>query len=81
MSHFGDTMATTRAVFCGDLSSNYRGEIYSAYSPPMMGMKEARSVIEAKWLGTCQPGLKPGDVVMPGAGNSNMNDMMKNFPK
>lgn len=78
---FGDTTATTRTVMSGDFTSNYRGEIYSTYSPPMMGMKEARSVIEAKWLGACKPGQKPGDVIMPGAGNFNMNDMMKNLPK
>lgn len=77
---FGDTTATTRTVMSGDFTSNYRGEIYSTYSPPMMGMKEARSVIEAKWLGVCKPGQKPGDVTMPGAGNFNMNDMMKNLP-
>jgi hypothetical protein len=78
---FGDTTATTRTIMSGDFTSNYRGEIYSTYSPPMMGMKEARSVIEAKWLGACKPGQKPGDVAMPGAGNFNMNDMMKNLPK
>ena len=77
----GDTTATMRAVMSGDFTSNYRGDIHSTYSPPMMGMKEARSVIEAKWLGACQPGQKPGDVIMPGAGNFNMNDMMKNLPK
>ena len=24
--------------------------------------------IEAKWLGDCKPGQKPGDIVMPGGG-------------
>ncbi|OGI40612.1 MAG: hypothetical protein A2V91_00975 [Candidatus Muproteobacteria bacterium RBG_16_64_10] len=77
----GDTTATMRAVMSGDFTSNYRGDIHSTYSPPMMGMKEARSTIEAKWLGACKAGQKPGDVIMPGAGNFNMNDMMKNLPK
>ena len=81
---FGDITAATRAVFSGDFSSHYRGEIHSTYSPPMMGMKEARSTLEAKWLGACKVGQKPGDVIMPGApggGKFNMDDMMKNLPK
>ena len=36
---------------------------------------------EARWLGPCKPGQKPGDVIMPnmgGAGGSiNVNEMMK----
>ncbi len=81
---FGDTTATTRAVFSGDFSSNYRGDIHSTYSPPMMGMKEARSTVEAKWLGACKAGQKPGDVIMPGmpgGGKFNMDEMMKKMPK
>ncbi len=81
---FGDTTATTRAVFSGDFASNYRGEIHSTYSPPMMGMKEARSTVEAKWLGACKAGQKPGDVIMPGmpgGGKFNMDEMMKKMPK
>ncbi|MBI3576173.1 MAG: DUF3617 family protein [Gammaproteobacteria bacterium] len=81
---FGETTATTRAVFSGDFSSNYRGDIHSTYSPPMMGMKEAKQTLEAKWLGACKPGQKPGDVIMPGmpgGGKFNMDEMMKKMPK
>ena len=81
---FGETTATTRAVFSGDFSSNYRGDIQSTYSPPMMGMKEAKQTLEAKWLGACKPGQKPGDVIMPsmpGGGKFNMDEMMKKMPK
>ncbi len=81
---FGGTTTTTKAIFSGDFSSNYRGDIHSTYSPPMMGMKEARSTLEAKWLGACKPGLKPGDVIMPGGVKFNMFDLdetMRNRPK
>ncbi len=44
-------------------------------------MKEARSTLEAKWLGACKAGQKPGDVIMPGGGKLNTDDMMKNLPK
>ena len=80
---FGETTATTRAVFSGDFSSNYRGDIHSTYSPPMMGMKEAKQTLEAKWLGACKAGQKPDDVIMPGmpGGGFNMDEMMKKMPK
>ncbi len=84
---FDDTTATMRAAMSGDFTSNYRGDIHSTYSPPMMGMKEARSTVEAKWLGACKAGQKPGDVIMPGmqgmpgGGKFNMDEMMKKMPK
>lgn len=80
---FGETTATTKTIFSGDFTSNYRGEIHSTYNPPMMGRKEARSTLEAKWLGACKAGQKPGDVIMPGmpGGGFNMDEMMKKIPK
>ena len=63
---FDGTTATTRAEFTGDFSTNYRGDIRTSYNPPMHGMKESQMTISAKWLGPCKPGMKPGDVVMPG---------------
>lgn len=77
---FDGTTATTTAVFTGDFAKSYRGEINTTYSPPMQGMKSSKQTMEAKWLGACKPGQKPGDVIMPGMGSMNLNDMMKNLP-
>jgi len=75
---FGQTTATTRgtAVFSGD--TGYRMEMNSTYSPPMMGMKEARTVVEAKWLGPCKPGQKPGDVTLANGMTMNIAGKGKN---
>lgn len=72
---FGQTTATTKgtAVFSGD--TGYRMEMNSTYSPPMMGMKEAKTLIEAKWLGPCKPGQKPGDVTLANGMTLNMRGM------
>lgn len=70
---------TTRAVFTGRFDSAYRADIKSTYDPPMHGRREATSVLEAKWLGACKPGQKPGDVIMPGM--PNMQDLMKGMPR
>jgi hypothetical protein len=78
---FGQTTATSEMVFAGKFDSDYRADIHTTYEPPMMGMKEASMLIEAKWTGPCKPGMKPGDIIMPGmpAGmpNINMNEIMK----
>ncbi len=78
---FGQTTATSEMVFAGKFDSNYRADIHTTYEPPMMGRKEANMLIEAKWTGPCMPGMKPGDIIMPGmpAGtpNVNLNEIMK----
>jgi len=73
--------ATTRSVFSGRLDSAYKVESKSVYEPPLHGMRETRTVIDAKWLGPCAPGQRAGDVLMPGMPNINMEDMMKNMPR
>ena len=57
--------ATTRAVFTGSFDSSYRVESKSTYEPPLMGIKEGTTTMEAKWLGPCKPGQTPGDIVVP----------------
>ena len=76
------TTATTDAVFTGSMDSSYRGDIRVRYSPPLQGRAEMKMSSEARWLGPCKPGQKPGDVVMPGM-PANLPDMQKmmNDPK
>lgn len=69
---FENTTATTDAVFVGAFDSAYKGDMHTRYSPPMHGLSESKMAMEAKWLGPCKAGQKPGDVIMP-----NMNEMMK----
>lgn len=73
----GATTATTKAVFSGKFDSNYRAEISSTYDPPLMGRKDGMAVLEAKWLGPCKPGQKPGDIVMPNGMTINPANMPK----
>jgi hypothetical protein len=77
------TTVTTRTVFSGKFDSAYKGDIKSTYDPPMHGMRESSSTLEAKWLGPCGAGQKAGDIVMPGmpggmpGGMPNMEELMK----
>lgn len=78
---FDDSTAKTRAVFTGQFDSAYKADIKSTYEPPRHGMRESSAMIEAKWLGACKPGQRPGDISMPGMPDINMNEMMNNMPK
>jgi len=74
---FENTTATTDAVFVGAFDSAYKGDMRTRYSPPMHGLSESKMAMEAKWLGPCKAGQKPGDVIMPNMKGMNMNEMMK----
>ncbi len=74
------TKATTDAIMTGDFESNYRNDMTIKYSPPREGMGTMKMTQEARWLGPCKAGQKPGDVIMPGmpAMNAgNVQEMMK----
>lgn len=79
----GKTTIRTRGSFSGDFTTRYSGEMHSTFDPPLQGMKEVRQRIEARWLGACKPGQKPGDVVLEGMAGMpmNMNQMMNADPK
>ena len=69
--------ATTNAVFIGTFDSSYKGDMHIKFSPPMHGMSESKMTFDAKWLGACKSGQKPGDVIMPNMNGININEMMK----
>jgi hypothetical protein len=72
----GATTATTDAVITGDFDKSYRSDMVTRFNPPQNGMKEMKMTQEARWLGPCKPGQKPGDIIMPGGGKMNMEEMM-----
>ena len=74
---FEGTTATTDAMFIGAFDSAYKGDLKTRYNPPMHGVSESKMTLEAKWLGPCKPGQKPGDVIMPNMKGININEMMK----
>ena len=74
------TTATTDAVITGDFDSSYCNDMQIRYNPPLRGMSEMKMTQEARWLGPCKPGQKPGDIMMPGmppVNAGNMQEMMK----
>jgi Rieske Fe-S protein len=75
-THQGSTVRT-KGRFTGDFNSRYSGAMHSTFDPPINGMKEMRQQVEARWLGPCKPGQKPGDVFVEGMGAVNVQEMMQ----
>jgi hypothetical protein len=66
--------STSTIVMNGDTS--YRTEIRTTYDPPLMGQAQMNTVVNARRIGACKPGQRPGDMVMPNGQTLNMRDMM-----
>jgi hypothetical protein len=69
---------TTHAEIVGDFNSGYTVTSTSHSDKGPTGKPlDANTRIQAKWLGNCQPGQKPGDIVMPGGFKLNVKDAEK----
>lgn len=82
---FGEATTTTHSVVSGSFDSAYKIETSSTRSggQPMPGVAPGaatRMTIDAKWLGACAAGQKPGDVMMSNGMTMNVLDMQKMRP-
>lgn len=53
---------TTTGVAKGDFNSAYTTEFTQTIDPPVAGMAQTRTTMEAKWLGPCREGQVPGQM-------------------
>ena len=68
----------SHAEITGDFNSAYTVKVTSQNENPLPGVpKNASMTLDAKWLGPCKDGQKPGDIVMPGGIKMNITDMEK----
>ena len=79
---FGATTTTSHAVVSGSFDSAYTIKVASTRTggPPLPGVApgaETHMTIEAKWLGACAAGQKPGDVTMSNGMTMNVLDVQK----
>jgi len=69
---------TSHAEITGDFNSAYTVKTSSHSEGGVAGAaRDVTMMIEAKWLGDCKPGQKPGDIVMPGGFKLNIKDAEK----
>ncbi len=68
----------SHAEINGDFNSAYTVKVTSQNENPLPGVpKNASMALDAKWLGPCKDGQKPGDIVMPGGIKMNIADIEK----
>lgn len=80
--NFAGMTVTSHAVVSGSFDSAYKVDVSSTRSggPAVPGMPAdgaSHMVIEAKWLGACAAGQKPGDVVMANGMSMNVIEIQK----
>jgi hypothetical protein len=77
---FGDATTTTHAVVTGSFDDAYTVDVTSTREGrrPMPGMAAGGAThmtIGAKWLGPCEAGQKPGDIIMANGMKMNVLDL------
>jgi len=82
---FGEMTTTSHSVVSGSFDSAYKIETTSTRKggPQLPGVTPGtptRMTIEAKWLGACAAGQKPGDVTMANGMTMNVLDIQKMRP-
>jgi Protein of unknown function (DUF3617) len=73
----GGGSLTSHSEIVGDFSSAYSVTTVSHSDKGPANLRDSTTKIEAKWLGDCKPGQKPGDIVMPGGFKLNVKDAEK----
>ncbi len=68
---------TSHSDIVGDFASAYSVTTVSHSDKGPASLRDSTTKIEAKWLGDCKPGQKPGDIVMPGGFKLNVKDAEK----
>ena len=87
MCTFGGAVSTSHAVITGSFDSAYTIDVATkregASPAGQRAHGESHMNIEAKWLGACAAGQKPGDVIMSNGMSMNVLDMqnMRGSPK
>jgi hypothetical protein len=70
-------LMTSHSDVTGDFNSAYTVKTTTHSERGPAGVRDVTMAIEAKYLGDCKPGQKPGDIVMPGGFKLNIKDAEK----
>ena len=74
----GGRQIKSHSVVSGDFQSHYTIDIVSDSQGGNPALpKHSEMTQQAKWLGACQQGMKPGDMMLPGGRIMNVLGMMK----
>jgi len=77
----GPMKSTSQSVVSGDFNSNYTVKVTSKIEGLPAGAPQdvagGTTTIQARWVGACKPGQRPGDIVMANGQTMNIRDLRK----
>ncbi len=76
----GPMKSTSQSIVTGDFTSNYTVKVTSKLEGVPAAAQEAAggtTTIQARWVGACKPGQRPGDIMMPNGQTMNIRDLRK----
>jgi hypothetical protein len=79
----GPMKSVSESVVSGDFNSNYSVKVTSKLEgvpAAAKGMAGGTTTIQARWVGACKPGQRPGDIMMSNGQTMNIRDLRKGVP-
>ena len=76
----GSKMVST-GTMSGDFQTSYTAVTKTTTTPPLMGMGNSTQTSTANYLGECEAGMKPGDIITADGKKMNVLSMMDSMPK
>jgi Protein of unknown function (DUF3617) len=76
----GPMKSVSQSVVSGDFTSNYTVKVTSKIEgvpAAAQAMAGGATTIQAKWVGACKAGQRPGDIVMSSGQTMNIRDLQK----
>jgi hypothetical protein len=75
----GPMKSTSQSVVTGDFNSNYTVKVTSKLEgvPAAAQGIGGTTTIQARWVGACKPGQRPGDIMMSNGQTMNIRDLRK----
>jgi len=76
----GPMTSVSQSVVSGNFNSNYTVKVTSKIEgvpAAVQSMAGGVTTIQARWVGACTAGQKPGDIVMPGGKTMNIRELKK----
>lgn len=78
----GPMKSTSQSVVTGDFNSNYTVKVTSKLDGAPAAAKgmaagSSTTTIQARWIGACKAGQRPGDIVMPNGQTMNIRELRK----
>ena len=79
----GPVKSVSESVVSGDFNSNYTVKVTSKLEgvpAAAQGLVGGTTTIQARWVGACKPGQRPGDMTMSNGQTMNIRDLRKATP-